>query len=75
MDKSFQQETVGEDAHMKDMRSCHRYEEELYAKKEQGVSIVQRRERRSEGVYQGTIEKEIHSTIKVTTDGPSILCK
>jgi len=55
--------------------SCDRFKGEIYAKKRESLSFVQKRERRSEEVYLGADEKEIYLTIKVITDCTGILCR
>jgi len=39
------------------------------------IPIVEGRKRRSEGIYLRAVEKEVHPTIEVTSDGTSILCR
>ena len=36
--------------------------------------LVKRRKRRSKEVHLGADKEEVYKTIKITTDGPSILC-
>ena len=42
---------------------------------QEGVSVIKRGKRRGEKVYKGIAEEGIHMTVKVTTDGTSILCR
>ena len=45
------------------MGPCNRDERRIHAKKREGVSIVKREKRGGEGVYKGTAEEEIHTTL------------
>ena len=42
------------------MGSCNRCEEEVCTRKEEGVSVVKRRERRDMWVYRRTIEEMVY---------------
>ena len=53
------------------MRSCDRLKEGICTKKEENISLIQRRE----CVYWRKDKKEIYSTIKVTIDCTSIFCR
>ena len=57
------------------MGSCDRYEKRIYAKKMKSISIVERRERGSERIYQGTVKERVHQTLKVAPDGAGVLCR
>jgi len=57
------------------VESCNRSERGVCTEKSEDVLIVERGERRGKEVYLGTIEKWIHLTIKVTSDGTGILCR
>ena len=57
------------------MGSCNRCKRKVCTKKREGVSVVEGRKRRGERVHKGAVAKEIHSAVKVTTNGASILCR
>ena len=57
------------------MGPCDRSKGEVCTEEGESVSIVKRRKRGDEGVYLGAAEKGIYLTIKVTTNGASVLCK
>ena len=57
------------------MGLCNRSERGVCTEKREGVPIVERRERRGKGVYLGTIEEEVHPTIKVILDSTGFLCR
>jgi len=57
------------------MGPCNRYEGRIYAKKRKGVPVVKKGKRGDRGVYKGTAEKEVHMTVKVTTDDTGIFCR
>ena len=48
------------DAYKKTLGLCNRAKEKICAKKEKGVSVVERRKRRSMRVYLRTIEEEAY---------------
>ena len=54
---------------------CNRFKEGICTKENENLFIVQRKERRSEGVYSGADKKGVYSTVKVTTDGTNICRK
>ena len=60
MDKSFWQETVGENAHEKSLGSCYQGERGVCTKEGEGVSTVEKREKRSAQVHRGTTEERIY---------------
>jgi len=41
----------------------------------ESISLIKRRKRRSKGVYSKTDEEGVYKTIKITTNGTSILCR
>jgi len=53
---------------------CNRYEGRICAQEREGISIVQEREGRSVRVYFRTIEKRVYQTLKVASNGTSVLC-
>ena len=57
------------------MGSYNRFEGEIYAKKRKSLSLVQRRERGSKGVYLKADKEGIYLTVKITTDYAGILCR
>ena len=75
VDKNLWQKTVRENAYIKNLRSHNRHEGRVCAKEGKGISIVKERKRRSERVYQGTIEERVYLTLKVTSNSASILCR
>ena len=75
MDKGFQKEAVGKDAHEKIVRSCDRCEGGVHAKKRESIPFVKRRKRGGERVCKGAIKERIHLAIQVTTNGTSVLCR
>jgi len=56
------------------MRSYNKSQGRICAKERESISLVQRRKERSERVYLGADEEGIYKTVKITTDGTSILC-
>jgi len=56
------------------MRLYNRFQKRICAKERKSISLVQRRKGRSKRVYLGADEEGIYKTIKITTDGTSILC-
>ena len=72
---SLQQETVGKDAHQKDLRSCDRYEGGISTKEREGVPVVERRKRRSVGIHTRIIEERVYPTFKIALDSTSVLCR
>ena len=63
MDKSLWKETIGENSNKEGMGPCNRGEKRICAKKREGVPIVKRGKRGGEGVYKGTAEEGIHTTL------------
>jgi len=47
----------------------------ICAKKEESVSIVERRERRSMRIYQGIVKKRVYQTLKFASNGTCVLCR
>jgi len=75
VDKSIWEEEIREDTNEEGVGSCDRSKRGVCTGKREDVSIVKRGERRGKRVYLGTIEEGVHLTIKVTSDGTSILCR
>ena len=59
----------------KDVEPYNRVEERIDTKKRENLFLVQKRERKSMGVYPGTDKEEVYQTIKVTIDSTGILCR
>jgi len=74
MDKGVWEEAVRKDADKEGVGSRDRCKRGVCPEEGKGVPIVERRKRRGEGVRKGTVEKRIHLTVQVTTNGTSILC-
>ena len=55
------------------MGSHNRYKKRVCTEKRKGIPIVERRERRGMGVYQGIVKKRVHQTLEVISDGASVL--
>ena len=55
------------------MGLCNKNKGEIYAKKEESISVVEGGKRGSKGVYSRAAEEGVHPTIKVTTDSTGIL--
>jgi len=75
VDKSVWEEAVGENAHKEIVGPCNRNEGGVCSEEEESVPFVKRRERRGKRVREGTVEKGIHTTVQVTTNGAGILCR
>ena len=75
MDQEVWKESKWEDANKKNVRSYNRFEGEICTEKRKSSSLVQKRKRGGKGVYSGTNEERIYSTIKFITDCTSILCR
>ena len=73
--KSVWQETIGENAHTKDLGLCYQPKRRVHAKKGEDIPIVKGRERGSMRIHTGTIEERIHLTLEVAPNGTSILCR
>jgi len=55
------------------MGPCNRNERRICTKEGKGISVVEGGKRRGERVYQRAVAERIYLTIKITTDGASIL--
>ena len=75
MDKGIWEEAIGENANKEGVGSCNRCKGRVCSEEGEGVSTIKRREEGGEDVYRRTVKKRIYLTIKVTTDGASVLCK
>ena len=75
MDKSVWEEAIRENANKEGVGPCNRHKRGIYAEERKGISIVERREGRSEEIYQGIAEKGVYSSIKVTSNSTGVLCK
>jgi len=69
------EEAIGEDANEKGMGSCNRSKEMVCTMKEESLSIVEGGKGGGERIHQRAVTERIYLTIKVTTDGASILCR
>ena len=74
MDKSIWEKTIGENANEETVGPHDRCKGGVCLKEGKGVSAVERRKRRGKGICKGAVMKRIHSAIKVTANGASILC-
>jgi len=75
MDKSVWEKAIGEDANKEGMGPCDRYKGRVCTKEGEGISIVKGGKGRGKRVCERTVKKVIHSTIEITTNGASILCR
>ena len=66
MDQDVQEVGKQKDVNKKDMELCNKFEENICIKERKSLSLIQKRERRSESIHLGADEKEIYQTIKVT---------
>jgi len=55
------------------MGPCNRVEGRIYIEEEKSLPVVKGRKGGSEGIYLRTAEEGIYLTIKITSDGTSIL--
>jgi len=55
--------------------SCNQYEGRVCAKEGKSVSFVKGRERRSKRAHTRVTEKRIYLTLKVASNGASVLCR
>ena len=56
------------------MGSCDRGEGGICVKEEEGVPLIEGRERGSARVCKGTVEERLHSAIKVSTNSTGVFC-
>jgi len=75
VDKNVWQETIGENAHAKNLEPCHQHERRICAKEEESIPDVKRRKRGGAEVYTGATEERIHLILQVTSNGASVLCR
>ena len=73
MDQGFWEEIKWEDGSKKDIESCNIFKGGIHTKKMKNISLIQRRERGSKGVYLEVDKRELYLTIKVTTDCTGVL--
>ena len=73
MDKSVWKETIGENANKKDVGPHDRCEGRVHTEKGEGISIVEGRKRRGKKICEKAAKKGIYSTVKVTTNGTSVV--
>jgi len=57
------------------VRSHDRVKKGIHNKKRKDLFLIQKGERRNEGVYSGADEKEIYLSIKVTINSTGVLCR
>ena len=75
MDSYLWKESKWEDINKEIVRPYNKDERRVYTKKEEGVSIVKARKKRSMRVYQKTIEKRVYQILKVISNGTSVFCR
>jgi len=68
MEKSIWEKRVGEDASTKGLGPCDRVKRGVYAKKGEGVFIVERRERGGTSICGGPTKKRVYPTFQVTSN-------
>ena len=56
------------------MKSCYRSQRRVFSEKEKDIFIIKDRKEGGSGVFERSVEKEIYSTIEVTTNITSVLC-
>ena len=57
------------------MRPCNKYEGRVCTKKEEGISIVKRREERDVRIHTEATKERIHPIFKVASNSTSVLCR
>jgi len=72
VNKSVWEETVGENADQKNMRSCDRCEGRVHTTEGEGIPFVKRG---GERIHKGTVEEGLYQAIKVTANGTGVLCR
>ena len=55
------------------MRLCYKFQRRVCSKKQEDISIIKNREREGTRVCKELVEKEIYSTIEITTNVTSVL--
>jgi len=70
VDQSLWEKSKWEDANKKDIKLCNWFKKEVCINKRKNLSLIQRRERRSEEVYSRADEEVIYLTVKVTQNAP-----
>ena len=60
-------------AHQEVVRSCDRSKRRIYTKKKESVPIIKEEKRGGIQIYIRTTEKEIYQTLKIISNGTSIL--
>jgi len=75
MNKSIWEEAIRENANEKGIGPCDRFEGRFCTEEGEGVSAVKRGKGRGKGICKRAVEKVIHSAIKITTNGTSVLCR
>ena len=66
IEKSIWEKRIGEDASVKGLESCNRVKRGVYAKKGEGVFIVEGRERGGTGICGGPTKKRVYLIFQVT---------
>ena len=69
MDQNVQEVGKQKDVNKEDIESYNKFEENICIKKRKSLSLIQKRERRSESIHLGADEEEIYQTVKVTVIG------
>ena len=74
MDKSVWKEAIREDADKEGMGPHDRCERRVHTKERKGIPIIERKERGGKRICERAVVKRVYLTVKVTTNGASILC-
>jgi len=56
------------------MRLCHRSQRRFCSKKGEDIFVIMNRKGGNAGVCEGSVEKGIYLTIKITTNVTGVLC-
>ena len=75
MDLCLQKESKWDNTDKEVMGPCNRDERRICAKKEEGVSVVEGRDKRDMWVHQRTIKKRVYQTPKVTSNSICVFYK
>jgi len=63
VDKSVWEEAVGKDAYKEIVESCDRCEGGVHAMKRESIPFIKRRERRSQGICERTVEEGLYPAV------------
>jgi len=75
MDKSVWEEAIREDADKEGMGPHDRCEGRICTEEGKGVSAVKRGKGRGKRICKRIVKKRIHSAVKITANGASVLCR